>query len=121
MPPHRNKVLTSISATDLARLEPHLEHCALQKGQVLDRANAPITLIYFPESGIGSVIALDDTGRRIEVGPFGREGMSGLPVVIGVSSCPLETSVQVEGTAHRIGADVLRRAMDESPSLQRRM
>lgn len=117
----RNKVLASLSASDQAKLEPHLEHCRLEKRDILDRANELIRYVYFPESGIGSVIALDDAGRRIEVGPFGREGMSGTPVVVGAASCPLETSVQVEGIAYRIETAMLRQAMNECPSLHRRL
>jgi CRP-like cAMP-binding protein len=117
----RNRVLASFSASDRGRLELDLEHCRLEKRDILDRPNEPIEHIYFPESGIGSVIALDDVGRRIEVGPFGREGMSGTPVVLGAASCPLETSVQVEGIAYRIKTTALRQAMAESPSLHRRL
>ena len=116
----RNKLLVGLSGADLALLEP-LESCQLNKGQILDPANQPIENVYFPESGIASVIALDDGGRRIEVGPFGREGMSGTSIVLGITSCPLETTVQLDGTAHRVSAEVLRRAVDDSSSLRQRL
>ena len=117
----RNKLLSGISDADLATLEPSLEHCLLEKGQVLDGANEPIEFVYFPESGIASIIALDEHERRIEVGPFGREGMSGTPVVLEAKTCPLETSVQAPGVAYRISADVLRDRMRASPSLHRQL
>jgi CRP-like cAMP-binding protein len=117
----KNKVLNGLATADLEALRPSLEACTLEVGQVLDPANGPIEHIYFPESGIASVIALDRECRRIEVGPFGREGMSGMFVVMGVASCPLETAVQGAGVAHRIKVEALRQAIDRSPSLHQRL
>lgn len=84
----RNKLLSGLSSRDLRPLEPTLESWQLRKGEVLDEPSKPTEYIYFPESGIASVIALDEHGRKIEVGPFGREGMSGNHVVMGVEACP---------------------------------
>jgi CRP-like cAMP-binding protein len=117
----RNQVLSTLEAADYAVLERSLTPCDLRRGHILDRPNKPIEHIYFPESGIASVLAVDTEGRRIEVGPFGREGMSGLPVVMGTRTCPLETEVQVPGTALRMSSDALEAAINESQSLHRRL
>ncbi len=66
-----------------------------------------------------SIVAVTPGDGRTEVGIFGSEGMSGLPVVLGTDASPHEVFVQVDGTtAQRIRSDDLRRAMRESPSLQ---
>src|SRR5215210_3186213 len=72
---------------------------------------------YFIESGLASVAG---NGRRcLEVGIVGREGMTGLPIVLGNDRSPNETFIQVAGHGLRIPADALRRAMEQSRSLQR--
>ena len=113
----QNAVLARLPKADLDLIAPALEACELVPGHRLDIASSPIEHIYFPESGIASVVAIDPNGRRIEIGPVGRESMSGLPVVLGARKSQQETVVQVVGTGHRISADVLEQAIAESRSL----
>jgi CRP-like cAMP-binding protein len=115
----RNQLLSALSADDLGLLRPKLEAVPFEMSQILEQPNQPIEHVYFPESGIASVIGIDGRLRRVEAGPFGREGMSGTPVVMGTDRSPNETSVQVAGTAQRISADDLRRALERSASLNR--
>jgi CRP-like cAMP-binding protein len=115
----RNQLLSALSADDLALLIPRLERVPLEMSDLLERPNEPIEHVYFPESGIASVIGIDGRKRRIEAGPFGREGMSGTPLVMGTDRSPHETAVQIGGTAQRISADDLRRALERSPALNR--
>jgi CRP-like cAMP-binding protein len=117
----RNQILSGLTPSDYELLSADLVDCGLERGQVLDRANEPIEYVYFPESGIASVLSVDQQGRRIEVGPFGREGMSGIPVVMGATMCPLETQVQVPGTAMRASSQALERAIERSSTLHRRL
>jgi hypothetical protein len=63
------------------------------------------------------VIAVGPHGRRVEVGPFGREGMSGIVVALGARTGRTETVVQIGGVAHRIRADALAGAVDRSRPL----
>ena len=113
----RNRLLALLSDTDRALLARDLEPCELVRGQRLERQDQPIEFAYFPESGICSVIAVAPQGRRVEVGPFGREGMSGLAVVLGARAGHNETVVQIGGIAHRIRADALAGAIERSRSL----
>jgi CRP-like cAMP-binding protein len=82
----------------------------------LELAQTTIDYVYFPESGLGSVVAIGDRDRRIEIGIFGRDGMSGAAVVMGNDRSPHETFMQIAGHGFRLPADALRRAMTESPS-----
>jgi CRP-like cAMP-binding protein len=108
-----------MSSDDFGLLEPMLEPLTLKTRQVLEPANKPIKYNYFITSGLGSVIAIGKNGHRLEVGIIGREGMTGLPVVLGNDRSPNETFIQVEGTGSRIAADDLRQAMRTSASLTR--
>ena len=79
----QNGLLAAMSSADLALLKPKLEPLPLKTKQVLEPANKPIKHNYFITSGLGSVIAIGKNGYRLEVGIIGREGMTGLPVVLG--------------------------------------
>ena len=96
----------------------HLEPVALNVRFTLEESNKPIKFIYFPEAGIASVVAAGARKREIEVGIIGREGMSGINVVLGSDRSPHATYMQVGGRGHRIALADLRAAMQRSPSLQ---
>lgn len=119
MDPTQNGLLAAMSAADLTLLRPKLDPLPLKLKQVLEPANKSIKHIYFITSGLASVIAIGKNGYRLEVGIIGREGMTGLPVVLGNDRSPNETFIQVEGSASRIAADDLRHAMGKSTSLTR--
>jgi CRP-like cAMP-binding protein len=75
--------------------------------------------VYFPDSAVLSLIAVMADGAAAEAGTVGREGMIGLPVVLGVGSSPLTCFVQVPGMAHRVRAGVFRRLMARHPALRK--
>jgi CRP-like cAMP-binding protein len=83
-----------------------------------DQACTPGADHTFPDAGIGSVVVLGPGGQRVEAGLFGREGMSGLPVVLADELSPHEVVVQLAGHGHRIEAEALRAAMRAEPSLR---
>src|SRR5688500_12389369 len=80
-----NRILSRLSAEDFALLEPHLTAIDLPLRKQLEVSRRPIEHVYFPDSGILSVVANGDNKRSIEVGLIGREGMTGLAVVMGRS------------------------------------
>ena len=111
-----NRLLASLSLKDLALLQPHLRPVDLPLRKVLEEPNKPIRDVYFIESGIASVVAGD--GNPIEVGLIGREGMSGVNIVLGDDRSVNRTFIQAEGTALRLKARDLRLAMEKSPTLR---
>ena len=114
----RNRLLSCLTCTDLALLQRYLEPVALKFRERLESANRKIKNAYFIEKGIASVVAVaNGQHRQAEVAIVGREGMTGLAVVLGADRSPLETYVQVEGEGQCIAAADLRRAMAESGSL----
>jgi CRP-like cAMP-binding protein len=116
----RNSILSRLSNSDRQLIEPHLDPVDLPLRKVLERRDRPIKAVYFPETGFASVVA--DGGKRpIEVGLIGREGMTGLPVVLGNDRNDHETFVQFAGEGHCIRTSQLRAAIDKSPTLHRVM
>ena len=113
-----NHLLTAFAPDDLARLRPHLEPTALGLGEAPTEPGRPVAHVLFPEAGIISLLAVaPDKRRRIEAGMIGREGVVGLPVVLGTDAELQETLVQGDTRGWRLRSDVLRRAMAESPAL----
>ena len=115
-PSYQNCILSRLSKSDLRLLEPCLEPTDLPVRKVLERRGKPIKAVYFPETGFASVVA-NGSGRPIEVGVIGREGMTGLPVVLGGDRNEHETFIQAAGHGHCLPARDLRDAMAKSASL----
>jgi CRP-like cAMP-binding protein len=113
----RNRLLAALSDNDLALLRPQLETISLNSGDVIIARNTPIEHIYFPQSGIVSSVAVTPTGRRIEAGITGREGLLGIPFLLHADRTPHEAFVQVAGQGLRMPALALRQCMEQSPSL----
>jgi CRP-like cAMP-binding protein len=114
-----NRLLAALSAEDLARLQPHLKAVNLTLLQKLERPNKPIENIYFMHAGIASVVAVQPDGTSIEIGLVGREGMTGSSILLGADQSPHSTYIQAVGSGERIAAPELRKAAQESKSLQR--
>ena len=115
---NQNMLLAALSASDSDLLQPHLAPVTLALRHVLEQPNKRIDHVYFMEAGIASVVAVQTEKTKVEVGLIGREGMSGLPIVLGSHRSPHSTYIQAAGRGKRISANELRKAMDASASLQ---
>jgi len=113
-----NRLLTFMSAGDRQLLAANLKPVDLALRQTIEQANQPIDHVYFLEDGIASVVGKSETFGRIEIGIIGREGVTGLQVILGNDRSPYETFIQVAGTALRIETQKLQAAMDKSRTLQ---
>ena len=110
-----NLVLSSLPKTDFALLEPYLEPVDLPVRKVLEQKGKPFKAVYFPEDGFASVVA--DGKRPIEIGVIGREGMTGIAVLLGGDRNDHDTYMQAAGHGHCIRTKHLREALDNSTSL----
>lgn len=115
----KNQLLAALPDDAMARLTAAMEPVALPVGMILEQAGQSIQHVYFPESGIASVVALIDGGGKMEAGPFGWDGMSGIAIVQQVDTSPLQTLVQVGGAGHRVPASLVAMLMEESPQARR--
>ncbi len=117
-----NKLLSRLSRADLRLLEPHLEAVDLPVRRQLESRNKPVGHVYFLDRGMASVVA--NGTHEIEIGMIGREGMTGLSVVLdgdGKNRAIHETYMQIAGSGQRISADKLREADAGSASLHREL
>jgi len=117
-PASANRILPRLPSDEFALLQPHLKPVDLPLRKQLEKRNTPIKAVYFIENGFASVVA-NGTGRSIEVGLVGREGMTGLAVVLGSDRAMNDTYMQAAGHGQSITTGDLRGAMDQSPALHR--
>jgi CRP-like cAMP-binding protein len=113
-----NHLLASLTTADFDLLEPHLKSVPLKVRKDIEKPNRRIEAIYFPESGIVSVVAVQSKETQVEVGLIGREGMTGLPIVLGDYRTPYFAYVQVTGAGQCMPALDLTNAMGTSRSLR---
>lgn len=113
----RNRLLAALSPDDFARLAPSFEIVSLPVRETLIVPGERITHAHFVEDGLVSLIA-DTAEGRIEIGLVGREGLVGVPLVLGTDRTPHIALVQAGLVALRIAARPLTAALDASPALR---
>ncbi len=104
----RNYLLGTLPATELDRIAPSLEPVTLPRPTELEGANENVEFVYFPTSGVASIMSIDEGGETVDTAMIGREGMTGLSVFLGTGRSPMRTIVQVPLTGFRLRAQVLR-------------
>ena len=110
--PRRNVLLGSLTDDEYARIEPDLEAVILPRPTELDAPYTEIEFVYFPTSGIASIVAVGVDGEAVDTTMIGREGMTGLAVFLGTSQMPVRTMVQVPMTGVRLPASKLRAELE---------
>lgn len=106
--PTSNCLLAFLPDEEYQRLLPAMEKVGLNYGENIYERGDVIGDVYFPDSGIVSLLATIDNGAMLEVGIVGNEGMIGLAVFLGVETANNRAIVQGTGTAMKIkSADFL--------------
>lgn len=103
-PQSDNRLLAALPEEEYALLQPQLERVPLAYRQDIYLAGAPIYDVYFPESGIVSLLSGISDNSTIEVAIVGNEGMVGMSVFLGVPTSSNRAIVQGLGSALRMNA-----------------
>ena len=119
--PRGNHILRALSAAELERIGPSLEPVRLPRPTELEGANEEVEFVYFPTSGVASIVALDESGESVDTAMIGREGMTGLAVLLGTRQSPARTIVQVPLTGLRMRSDALRKELAGGGVLVKRL
>jgi CRP-like cAMP-binding protein len=115
----QNRLLRALPLKALKELLPVLQPVPLPVKQVLHRPGDPLDFVYFPEAGMVSIVLPLEDGGTIEVGTVGREGMLPIALVFGDRVANSKSVVQLEGSALRMPADILRQRLDVNAALRR--
>ena len=114
----RNRLLLALPSRNLTRLMPELELVSCQRAQVLMDADSALDHVFFPDSGVVSVVAVYANGSIIEMATVGREGFTDVQAIFGAKRSSVQLLVQIPGGAARMSRAAFTRAMQSMPSFK---
>jgi CRP-like cAMP-binding protein len=114
----RNRLLLALPPADFQRLMPELAHIRCDRSQILMDADSPLDHVFFPDSGVVSVVAVYADGSIIEAATIGREGCTSVQAIFGATSSSVRLLVQLPGGATRMSRAAFTRAMETMPSFR---
>jgi CRP-like cAMP-binding protein len=117
----RNRLLLALPSRNLKRLMPDLEYIRCQRADVLMNADSPLDHLFFPDSGVVSVLAVYANGTVIEMATIGREGCSGVQAAFGAKRSSVQLLVQIPGSAAKMPRAAFMRAMESMPPFRNLM
>jgi CRP-like cAMP-binding protein len=116
-----NHLLCALSSEDRERVSLYLESVQLETQQILYDAEQRIEWVYFPLSCVVSLLTVMGSGEALEVATVGREGIVGLPILLGVEQVPGRAMVQIPGEALRLPAKILRAEIEQGGILYQQL
>jgi len=114
----QNQLLAALSASDYGLLRPHLKEIRLERGDVLQDHSERIQYVYFPLSGIVSLLVVMRDGKAVEIAALGRDGVLGAHYGFGIQQAESRAVVQIPGSAARIAAPQFQKAVRESERMR---
>jgi CRP-like cAMP-binding protein len=112
---HRhNRLLAALPPDTLALLDRELRQVSLERGAVLLEPGDPVEEIYFPQTGLISLLILGRKGGAVETATIGREGAVGLHGGLGGRRSFTRATTQIGGTFSTIRTGRFERIVDGS-------
>ena len=112
--PASNKLLAALPRTDLDLLLPYLTTLGLEQGTVLCNVGDELDQVYFPLSGMISLVVVMKDGKAIETATIGREGVFGAMSGLGIHHSQVRAIVQLPMFTSRIASTQLRKSATSS-------
>ena len=116
--PQDNRLLAALPADVRASLAPFLELVSLPLGMAVYESGGKQRYVYFPTSGIVSLLYVLEDGSSAEIAVTGNEGLVGISLFMGGESTPSRAVVQSAGEAYRLNATVLKTLFEKGGALQ---
>jgi CRP-like cAMP-binding protein len=116
--PLSNRLLLSLPPRNLKQLAPNLEFIRCKQGQILLDVDASLDHVFFPNSGVISVVAVYADGNVIEMATIGREGFTGVQALFGAKRSSARLLVQIPGSAAKMSRAAFNQAMRSMPSFR---
>ena len=114
----RNRLIASLAQSDFSLLSRHLREVPIEQGQTLEDPGQMVDRVYFPESGLISLIVAMAEDAALEVGVVGYEGAIGMAAGLGSRISFVRALVQVSGTALCIPLSRFQAAAGRSPRIR---
>lgn len=113
-----NLILAALPQEERNHLQQYLGFVLVKPGEVFWEPNQPITSVYFPTSGMISLVAVMRNGATAEVGLTGREGFVGIPIVLSARHASVRAIAQTEGSGFRMESELFRLILPQLPQLE---
>ncbi len=110
--------IAALEPADRHRIEPHLHERPFAQGQMLYDAGEAIDEIWFPMSGVISLMTILDDDRMIETAAIGREGLVGVTCGPMNGRAASRAIAQVEGISACCPSDVFAEALESSEGMR---
>jgi CRP-like cAMP-binding protein len=105
-----NRLLAALPRETLAMLERDLKQVSLSQGALCFDVGDQIDRVYFPATGMISLLIATKDGNVVEAGAIGRGGAAGLQSALGERRSYTRATIQIPGTFTTISAVDFRRA-----------
>ena len=117
----RNKLLLGLPPHEAALLQSITEIVQVASREVIAQPGQAIPYVHFPQTAVISLVTVLDEGEGIEALTVGNDGMTGLPLVHGVTTTASRVIGQVPGFARRTAVGAFTAALEAMPELRRRL
>jgi CRP-like cAMP-binding protein len=114
----QNRLLAALPPTDFSLFDSDLRASTFKQGAIVQEAGEPVDQVYFPQTGMISLLVITQEGVGIEAATIGREGAIGLHRGLGKRRSFTRAVIQVSGTISHISADVFERAVERSDAIK---
>ena len=112
-----NKLLAALPRADNEALQSHLTVVPLVQGTVLFEADQEVDHVFFPLSGMVSMLAVLKNGNAVETATIGREGVVGAMAGLGLHKSRVRAVIQLASSVARIPSSEFRKATANSPAI----
>jgi len=113
-----NTVLCALDVETYDRIAAHLSHADFERGDLFHEPNTQINRIYFPHSGVVSLLTVMADGSAIETSTVGRESAIGLGAALAPARSFNRSIGQAAGRVSSIDAERLRAISRDTPRLR---
>src|SRR5512141_2495213 len=113
-----NRLLSSLPPEEYERILPDLKEVPLKFRVSLHEPGDKMPYVYFPSTGVISMLTVLEDGAAVEIATIGNEGMTDISVFLGLEESDSRLLIQVPGTAMRMNSDRFREHVEQIPSLR---
>jgi len=116
-----NALLDTMTPAAFRALSPSITYVDMPLRKVLVKSSQNITHVFFPCSGMFSMVRELEDGSTTEVGLIGSEGFVGVPLLLGAGASHLEALVQGTGRSIKISAPIFKKLVNDNPPFRKRL
>ncbi len=116
--PTQNGLLAILAESESKRLFPHLDLVRLSQSEALCESEKSPGYVYFPITGIVSLLYVLENGSSAEIAMVGNKGIVGIALFLGSDTTLTRAIVRNGGHAYRLKGQLLQEEFSRAGALQ---